>query len=174
MDAQLTYYDFLGVLPHVLADDVQLAYEEKAAVIAPDLVSGAPPKVIAVADRARAALELARQTLTDPAARERYDTQIGIARPGSGLGQPAELPSFAPARPRHVPVPDARGLFAGPARLLVIASDLRFEVIQLTRDPMPVEGLVIDQSPRPDASARRSSTVTVQVWHPSRERGRSA
>src|ERR1700746_94806 len=36
---------------------------------------------------------------------------------------------------------------------------------------MPVEGLVVDQSPLPDRRVRRSSTMAVQVWHPPRETG---
>lgn len=73
-----------------------------------------------------------------------------------------------PALARHVTVPDASGLFMGPARRLLLAVGLRAEVKQLTRDPMPVEGLVIDQSPQAGGRARRSSTVMIQVWHPAR------
>lgn len=207
MAARLSYYDILGVVAGASAGDVQRGYEAKAAVLAPRMISGAPSKVIAVADRARAVLELARRTLTDPALREGYDTEIGIIQPASGLARPVSPPSEGlwgwdpswnrgggvdpqgmgtdalgliadwlaprPARPRHVAVPDARGLFVGPARLLVGGHDLRVEVVQLTRDPMPVEGLVVDQSPRSGVNARRWSTITVQVWHPARQRGPS-
>jgi curved DNA-binding protein CbpA len=71
MQGQLTHYEILGVLTDASDDDVRVAYQDKAAVLAPDMVSGAPPKVIAAADQARAAIELANRTLTDPASRER-------------------------------------------------------------------------------------------------------
>jgi hypothetical protein len=31
---------------------------------------------------------------------------------------------------------------------------------------MAVDGLVVDQDPRPPARAHRGGTLTVQVWHP--------
>lgn len=43
---------------------------------------------------------------------------------------------------------------------------LRVEMVRLTEDPMPVEGLVVGQVPRPGERVRRSSTLTVEVWHP--------
>jgi hypothetical protein len=142
------------------------------------------------------------QCSISPAARQRYDIEIGILRPGTGLVRPDSVPSeprwdpflpnliseaevaeagialvteaLAPHRrpSRHVLVPDARGLFVGPARRLMTLSGLRAELVQLTVKPMPVEGIVVDQSARPGTRVRRSSTVTVQVWHPSQQRGR--
>jgi curved DNA-binding protein CbpA len=32
--------------------------------------------------------------------------------------------------------------------------------------PMPVDGLVVDQSPRAPGKVRRGGSVTVHVWHP--------
>ena len=172
MDGQLTNYEILGVLTDASEDDIQVAYEDKAAVLAAGMVAGAPPKVIAVADQARAVIELAHKTLTDPAARERYDIEIGIETPGSGLTRPYEPDSAFdghPSTPWHVHVPDARGLFAGPGRMLIMASQLHVEFLQLTKDPMPVEGLVVDQSPAPGHKAHPRSTVTMHVWHPSQQ-----
>lgn len=198
MAGGLSYYDILGVKPGSSAENIQLGYETKSSVLAPAMISGAPSKVIAVADRARAALEVALRTLLDPAARQRYDIEIGIVRPGTGLVAPVSVPSeggwstsviLGPRDPellaiglgaiadwlgphsapaRRVAVPDVRGLFVNAARLLLVAAGLRSEVVQLTTDPMPVEGLVVDQSPQAGAKTRRSSTVTVQVWHPVR------
>jgi hypothetical protein len=31
---------------------------------------------------------------------------------------------------------------------------------------MAVEGLVVDQDPRPPTKAHRGGTLTVQIWHP--------
>jgi hypothetical protein len=208
MAGLLSYYDILGVLPSAAADDVQRSYEAKMAVLAPGMIAGAPSKVITAVDRARVAIELARRTLIDPVARARYDTEIGILRPGSGLARPFTPPSqglwgwdpswnrggaaspgdaavdlagviadwMAPrhARGRHVAVPDARGLFVRPARHLVAVSGLNVDLIQLTRDPMPVEGIVVDQVPPSGATVRRSSLVTMQVWHPSQQHRRLA
>jgi DnaJ domain/PASTA domain len=201
MADQLSYYDILGVEPGASADEIRLAYETKIGVLAPAMISGAPSKVVAVVDRARTALEVAKQTLLDPAARQRYDTEIAIQRPGTGLVDPVPVPSQGswtstptggragmyqvdvlveglgmiadwlaprPAPPRRVVVPDARGLFVAGARRLLIAAGLRTEVVQLTRDPIPVEGLVVDQSLPAGTKAHRASTVTVQVWHPAR------
>ena len=72
--------------------------------------------------------------------------------------------------PRHRTVPDVRGLFYRPCREVVTMGGLRLEVVRLTRDPAPVEGLVTGQSPAAGAHVRSGATVTVQVWHPPRRR----
>ena len=41
-------------------------------------------------------------------------------------------------------------------------------MVQLTAQPMAVEGLVVDQAPPPGSKVRRAGTVTAQVWHPPR------
>lgn len=207
MADQLSYYDILGVEPGASVDEIQLAYQTKAGVLAPAMISGAPSKVVGVVDRARAALELARRTLLDPAARRQYDTDIGILQPGTGLAAPVFVPSegnwwweprglarggwdsdslvdslgaiadwLAPqARPaRHVAVPDVSGLFVIAARRVLVVAGLRSELVQLTQDPMPVEGLVVDQSVRPGTKVHRSTAVTIRVWHPARRPGRSS
>ena len=71
-----------------------------------------------------------------------------------------------PRQPRRVTVPDIRGLFYSVC--LGIAGKLGFRLVtvRLTEHPMPVDGLVVGQSPGPAAQARRGSTLTVQVWHP--------
>jgi len=201
MADQLSYYDILGVLPGASGDEIQQSYDAKAGVLAPGMIAGAPSKAVAIVDRARAALEVARRTLTDPAARRQYDTEIGLLRPGTGLVTPASVPSEGswtsglgmigrggigseqlvealgaiadwlaprPAPARHVTVPEVRGLFVGAGRRLLTMTGLRAEVAQLTKDPMPVEGLIVDQSPRAAARVRRLTTVSVQVWHPAR------
>ena len=71
-----------------------------------------------------------------------------------------------PGPPRRVIVPNVRGLFYSVCLLIVGRVGLRIRRIQLTEHPMPVEGLVVDQSPRPAMKARRASELTVQVWHP--------
>src|SRR5215475_1826604 len=88
MARQLTYYDILGVVTGAPPKEVRASYQAKVAVLEPRMISGAPYSVLAVVDRARAALEVAGQTLTDPIKRKLYDTEIGILRPGSGLAGP--------------------------------------------------------------------------------------
>jgi hypothetical protein len=196
MARQLTWYDVLDVLPGSSADQVQRAFELKESLLRPTLISGAPSKVVSAAERARTAIKAARDILTDPASRRRYDDEIGIRQTGGGLSGPDRVPSedgsipdfvwygrsamvaaaalgaFAewltppPAAPRRIEVPDVRGLFVGPCRRLLSGTGLRIEVVRLTRDPMPVEGLIVDQSPSPGARIPRLRTVTVQIWHP--------
>ena len=76
-------------------------------------------------------------------------------------------PKPAQRRRRHV-VPDLRGLFYRPAQAVVTMAGLRLAVVRLTPDPMPVEGLVVGQSPAAGAAVRGLSTLTVQLWHPRR------
>lgn len=200
MARQLTWYDVLDVLPGASADEVQRAFEVKESLLRPALISGAPSKVVSAAERARTAIKAARDVLTDPASRQRYDNEIGVRQTGGGLTGPDRVPSedgsipdfvwygrsamvaaaaleaFAewltppPAAPRRIALPDVRGLFVGPCRRLLSGTGLRIEVVRLTRDPMPVEGLIVDQSPPPGARSPRSGTVTVQVWHPPQPR----
>jgi hypothetical protein len=74
-----------------------------------------------------------------------------------------------PAAPsRRITVPELRGLFFRACRDVVTTAGLRLAVERLTEDPMPVEGLVVGQSEKPGSHVRRKSTLTVQVWHPSR------
>ena len=76
-------------------------------------------------------------------------------------------PARAQRRRRRV-VPDLRGLFYRPCQAVVTMAGLRLAVVRLTPDPMPVEGLVVGQSPAAGAAVRGLSTLTVQLWHPRR------
>jgi hypothetical protein len=71
-----------------------------------------------------------------------------------------------PHRPRRIPVPDVRGLFYSVCLDLVGRLDLQVTEVVLTPHPMPVDGLVVGQSPLPPAKIRREGGLTVQVWHP--------
>ncbi len=71
-----------------------------------------------------------------------------------------------PNPPRRVPVPDLRGLFYAACMEVAGRIGLHVTAVRLTEHPMPVDGLVVDQSPLPPAKARRGSALTVQVWHP--------
>jgi curved DNA-binding protein CbpA len=71
-----------------------------------------------------------------------------------------------PRQSRRVPVPDVRGLFYSVCLGITGKLGFRLDTVRLTEHPMPVDGLVVGQSPGPAAQARRGSTLTVQVWHP--------
>jgi hypothetical protein len=76
----------------------------------------------------------------------------------------------APPLPRSVTVPDVRGLFYSVCFETTGRLGIRLSTVRLTQNPMPVDGLVVDQSPRPLTKARRDSVLTVRVWHPAKTR----
>jgi hypothetical protein len=195
----ITWYDILDVLPDASMDTIQQAYDAKASLLRPPLISGAPSKVLTAASRAQAILDAARRALIDPADRERYDEAAGLRRDGPGLAQARDIPTgpgWRPADfdfatgppgeealgvlmaltdwltphshpPRRIPVPDVRGLFYTVCVEVAGRRDLRVTAVRLTEHPMPVDGLVVDQSPLPPAKVHRAGALTVQVWHPS-------
>jgi hypothetical protein len=193
MTSVITWYDVLGVLPDAPPDDIREACQARMSALQPGTLAGAPPEVLSAADRARQAVQEAWRVLADPAARQSYDEQIGILRPGEGLpssswgppdpdftgdpdvslgeGWPAaggEMVEPYPSRSSHVVVPDVRGLFYGACMDVAGRVGLHVAPIQLTRRPMPVEGLVVGQTPAPGQRIRihRDSTLTIRVWHP--------
>ena len=195
MGPSITWYDVLGVAPGAVAQEIQRGYDAKASLLRPELVAGAPSKVVMAATRGQEFLDTARQVLGDPVSRLSYDEAVGVRRSGEGLVRPADYPSEPgsdygllggrrqaellaglmaltewlaphPRRPRRVTVPDVRGLFHSACLEIAGRLELRVRVVRLTGHPMPVDGLIVDQSPRPPAKMRRTSELTVQVWHP--------
>ena len=187
----LTWYDVLGVLPGASPGQVQSAYQERARLLDPRMLSGASSKVLKAADVARATVDEAWHILQDAAVRRLYDEQLAARRNGEGLDSAQSTPSVSggtpsgrfvsadmviaaledlmtphPSPPRRVIVPDLRGLFM--ECCLQVTGDLGLHVamVRLTEHPMPVEGLVVDQSPLPGTEVRRSSMLTVEIWHP--------
>jgi hypothetical protein len=71
---------------------------------------------------------------------------------------------------RHddVVVPDVRGLFFRACQDALTMAGFRISTLRLTGNPMPVEGLVVGQSPAAGQKVPRFSTLTVHVWHPPR------
>jgi hypothetical protein len=184
---RLTLYEILGVMPGASAEQVEHAYRTRMRSLNPDVIGEATPWIHAAADRARAATEDAWLVLGDSVSRARYDEEALLRTAGTGLAKPhmsgasgsgrgglllagigALLSRLAPhpAPPRKVTVPDVRGLFAGLGQQVVAGAGLRLTMIPLTARPLPVEGLFVDQTPLPDARVRRSSPLTVLVWHP--------
>jgi curved DNA-binding protein CbpA len=89
----ITWYDILDVLPDASVDTIQQAYEAKASLLRPPLMSGAPSKVLTAASQAQAILDAARRALVDPVNRERYDQAAGLRRGGQGLVQAHDVPT---------------------------------------------------------------------------------
>jgi hypothetical protein len=192
----ITWYDVLGVLPGAEPRKIKQKYDAKAALLRPELISGAPPNVLTAVRRAQELLDTAREMLGDPERRKRYDEAVGLRRSGGGLGQPGtgiesaglaptdpgtlgELPGMAggllgladwlaPRRRRNGrgSVPDVRGLFYHVCLEAATRRGLHVRTVRLTERPMAVDGLVVDQDPRPPTKAHRGGTLTVQVWHP--------
>jgi len=88
MESGITWYDVLGVLPGAEARKIKREYDAKAALLRPELISGAPPNVLTAVTRAQELLDTAREVLDDPESRKRYDEAAGLRRSGGGLGQP--------------------------------------------------------------------------------------
>jgi DnaJ-like protein/PASTA domain-containing protein len=185
MTSVITWYDVLGVLPDATPDDIREAWQARTAALQPATLAEATPDVVSVADRARQAVQEAWRVLADPAARESYDEHVGIRRPGEGLTSPGRGPlgpdvslgerwstadeeALEPYSDPHgrTVVPDVRGLFFRACMEVAGRVGLHVSLIQLTPHPMPVEGLVVGQSPAPGEQPHRDSKLTVQVWHP--------
>jgi DnaJ domain/PASTA domain len=186
MTSLVTWYDVLGVLPDAPPEDIREAWQARKAILQPDLLAGASPEVRSAADRARQAVEEAWGVLADPVAREWYDEEIGFARPGEGLAPPwrgpsgpdvslggrwsgADQESLEPYSdpPSRVVVPDVTGLFYRACMDVAGRVGLHVEPVRLTPHPMPVEGLVVGQTPAAGDRLHRDKTLTVQLWHPS-------
>ena len=190
MMSAITWYDVLGVLPDAPPEDIRAAWQARKAVLQPAALAGASPDVLSAADRARQVVDEAGRVLADPAARASYDEKIGFARPGEGLAPPGRGPSgpdvslgegwseadeesLEPYSDRHsrVVAPDVTGLFYSACMEVAGRLGLHVAPIGLTPHPMPVDGLVVGQTPAPGERVHRDRTLTVQVWHPSEPGG---
>lgn len=198
MKSGITRYDGLGVMPGAEARKIRRKYEDKASLLRPELISGAPPSVVTAVKPAQELLDKAWEVLGDPESRKCYDEAVGLRRSGGGLVQPGtgiesaglaptdpgivgELPGvdaaggllgltgwLGPRRRRNRPgaVPDVRGLFYHVCLEVATRRGLHVRTVRLTGHPMAVDGLVVDQDPRPPTKAHRGGALTVHVWHP--------
>ena len=71
-----------------------------------------------------------------------------------------------PDRHSRVVVPDVGGLFYQACLDVAGRVGLRLAPVRLTAHPMPVEGLVVGQTPAPGTRVHSDSMLTVQLWHP--------
>jgi hypothetical protein len=100
MDPGITFYDVLGAVPDAETRKLKQKYQDKAPLLRPGLVCGAPPDVLKAVTRAQQMLDTAWEVLGDPDDRKRYDETVGLRRSGGGLGQPGtgiESAGMAPA-----------------------------------------------------------------------------
>jgi len=186
----ITWYDVLGVLPDAPPADIRAAWQARTAALQPGPLAGAPADVLSAADRARRVTAEAWGVLADPAARASYDEEIGFTRPGEGLTPPGRGPSgpdvslgrgwstadeesLEPYSDPHsrVALPDVTGLFYRACMEVAGRLGLHVAPIRLTPHPMPVDGLVVGQTPAPGERVHRDSTLTVRLWHPSEPGG---
>jgi hypothetical protein len=191
-----TCYDLLGVLPGASTQQISDAYTSKVSLLQPARLAGASSQVIRAASRARQLLDGAWRALGDSAGRRSYDEATGIRRVGDGLvradsyaSQPAlgdvgfvagsqgaealgilmALTDWLAPHPhpvRRLAVPDVRGLFYSVALEVTGRIGLHLAPIQLTQNPMPVDGLIVVQRPQSPAKVHRDSEIEVEVWHP--------
>ena len=98
------------------------------------------------------------------------DFDFVAGRPGaellSGLMALTDWLTPHPREPRRIMVPDLRGLFYSVCLEIAGKMHLRVTAVRLTENPMPVDGLIVDQFPRPPAKMHRDRELTVKVWHP--------
>ena len=178
MEPGITWYDVLGVLPGAEPAKIRREYDAKTSLLRPDLISGAPSNVVQAISRAQSILDNAWEVLGDPMNRRRYDESVGLRGPGGHLREPGSNPEGSGLGPSGMGiaedlgadaaggVPDVRGLFYHVCLEVAARRNVHVRTVRLTPHPMPVEGLVVDQSPRPPAKLHRHGELTIYVWHP--------
>jgi DnaJ domain len=195
MDRAVTWYEVLGVLPGADPDKIKRKYDERASLLRAEMISGAPANVLAAVNRGQYYLNTAWAILGDPDRRSRYDEAAGLRRRGltasgsfasgswtgpsatgtavdlsaDALGRMLNLDGSPESRSRtakRAPVPELRGLFYDVCMEVAGRLGLKVRSVQLTTQPMPVDGLVVDQVPRPPGKLRRDETLMAHVWHP--------
>jgi hypothetical protein len=107
------------------------------------------------------------------AAADALDSEVVLVGLGVLAGLLAAIPAPGHrADQRPVTVPDVRGVFFRACHDALTMAGFRVSTVRLTENPMPIEGLVVGQSPAPGQTVPRFSTLTVQVWHPPRQLSR--
>jgi hypothetical protein len=114
------YYDLLGVGPAATTEEIKRAFKHEISRYHPDKVEHLGQEFQDLAANRAATLTRAYQVLTDAAAREEYDRDLGAAAappaaappaaaPASPIAAPAPTePAVAPAAERPAPPPGAR------------------------------------------------------------------
>ncbi|MEO6121900.1 MAG: PASTA domain-containing protein [Acidimicrobiales bacterium] len=68
---------------------------------------------------------------------------------------------------RRVKAPDFVGELTSACFLIAVRAGVEIDIVRLTENPAPAEGIVVRQHPPPGTRVRRGSTVTLEVLHPS-------
>lgn len=90
-------------------------------------------------------------------------------RLGALLAVPAAVADWLaprPHRPRKVVVPEFLTMNVSQTSVIALRADVRLQVVRLTENPAPTDGIVVDQDPSPGTTVRRGSTVRLPVLHP--------
>jgi beta-lactam-binding protein with PASTA domain len=69
--------------------------------------------------------------------------------------------------PRKGEVPDVRSLDVDDARFALLTNGFRADIHRLEDHPAPEMGIVVSQSPEPEATWHRAKRVRLSVLHPS-------
>jgi curved DNA-binding protein CbpA len=88
----ITWYDILDTLPDASSEDIQQANDAKAFLLTPELLPGAPSKVVTAAARAQGIIDAARRVLGDLVSRQRDDQAADLWR-GGVSGQHGDSPA---------------------------------------------------------------------------------
>jgi hypothetical protein len=125
----LTYYDILGLAPSASHEELRLAYHRKAQLLHPDHHTGAPPDVVAEAERSLRDLNEAWAILKDPQQRRAYDERLGRAGHTRHAGM-AQSWGSPPAEPSARPSSHVRvGLGVATVGLVVFVRSFEESVI---------------------------------------------
>ena len=98
--------------------------------------------------------------------RLRFQRQAGFAVRKHALDDVTRLVASSRTLTCWGGVPDVRGLFYHVCLEVAARRNVHVTTVRLTPHPMPVEGLVVDQSPQPPAKLQRHGELTIFVWHP--------
>lgn len=123
-----TYYDVLGVPPGVDATVLRSAYLKMARLHHPDFQAGEDSAVIDAAAARMRMINSAWEVLGNPAARDRYDSELLAA---GGVGG-SDTRQYTSPRVEQVPVQPEYGSGTAPPRWLMMAPVLCFVLALFT------------------------------------------
>jgi curved DNA-binding protein CbpA len=106
----------LGVMPGAETRKIQRKYEDKASLLRPELISGAPPNVVTAVRLAQELLDTAWDVLGDPDSRKRYDEASGVRAEAWHSRDRHRIGGAGASRPGHHRRADRLAEAAAPAQ----------------------------------------------------------